>query len=302
MKSISINSLSKVYSNGVVALDNLNLSLDEGEIFGYLGPNGAGKTTTVNILAGILKPTEGSCSVMNIDPSKDPKSAHGLMGIMTEHAQMYDYLTGLENLLFYGASFGMEEKIVKQRANDLLNTLDLDDVKDRKLATFSTGMRQRLSLARTLIHRPQILLLDEPTSGLDPENARNVNQMIKTLAHEEGISVFLSTHQLYYAQDICTRFGLLDKGSLLASGTIEELRDQTFKKKKVNIVAKNMPDFIPLTSIGNNSYNIEIEAYEQIPSIVDQLVNKGAQIYSVSLDEPSLEDIYFALTSSVDKD
>ncbi len=231
MKTVSIDKLSKEYDNGVQALKDLSLTLDDGEVFGYLGPNGAGKTTTVNLLAGVLTPTSGTCSIMGMSPTDEPEKTHAVSGIMTEHAQMYDYLTGLENLLFYGAAFGLEEKEAKQRALNLLNQLDLTFAQDRKLSTYSTGMRQRLSLARALIHRPKVLFLDEPTSGLDPENAQNVNQMIKDMAAKEGITVFLSTHQLHYAQGMCTRYGLLDQGTLLASGTIDELRDRVFPIK-----------------------------------------------------------------------
>ncbi len=297
MDTVSTQNMSKEYSNGVLALKDLSLTLEEGEVFGYLGPNGAGKTTTVNLLAGVLTPTGGSCSIMGISPTTDPAKTHAFSGIMTEHAQMYDYLTGYENLLFYGAAFGLDQKVTKDRASSLLLQLDLNDEKDRKLSTYSTGMRQRLSLARALIHRPKVLFLDEPTSGLDPENAQNVNQMIVDMAHKEGITVFLSTHQLHYAQNICTRFGLLDHGSLLASGTIEELRDKVFPIKTLSVVASSIPSSISSVDKGNNEFEIKVDSEDQIPSIVKQIVTSGASVYSVNLEEPSLEDIYFGLTS-----
>ena len=298
MSTVLIDSMSKEYGNGVHALNNLSLALDEGEIFGYLGPNGAGKTTTVNLLAGVLAPTSGSCSVMGINPTEDPDKAHAVSGIMTEHAQMYDYLTGLENLLFYGAAFGLDEKDAKQRALELLGKLDLTSAQDRKLSTYSTGMRQRLSLARALMHRPKVLFLDEPTSGLDPENAQNVNQMIKDMAVKEGITVFLSTHQLHYAEGMCTRFGLLDHGALLASGTIDDLRDEVFPTKTLSVVASSIPQSIMSSKKDAGGYEIEISNTNQIPSIVKEIVSSGADVYSVNLEVPSLEEIYFGLTSA----
>ena len=297
MNTVSIKNLSKKYSNGVHALKDLSLTLDEGEVFGYLGPNGAGKTTTVNLLSGVLTPTSGSCLIMGMSPTKEPEKTHAISGIMTEHAQMYDYLTGLENLLFYGAAFGLSEKDTKQRAVSLLKQLDLSNAQDRKLATYSTGMRQRLSLARTLIHRPKTLFLDEPTSGLDPENAQNVNQMIKDMAVQEGIAVFLSTHQLHYAQGMCTRFGLLDQGMLLASGTLDNLRDRVFPTKTLSVVASSIPASISSTDKGNNQYEIKVDSIEQVPSIVKEIVSSGSNVYTVNLEEPTLEDIYFGLTS-----
>ena len=173
MERILSDNLSKTYPGGKQALCHMNLSLGTGEVFGFLGPNGAGKTTTVKLLTGILTPTEGSCLVMGYDPSKEPEKTHSLTGVVTEHAQMYDHLTGLENLLFYASVFNLSPQEGKDRARNLLERLGLWDAANQPLATYSTGMRQRLSLARALIHDPQVLFLDEPTSGLDPESAQS---------------------------------------------------------------------------------------------------------------------------------
>ena len=199
MEAVTIQKLSKTYTGGKEALKQLSLSLSAGEVFGFLGPNGAGKTTTVKLLTGVLTPSGGSCEILGVNPNTQPEKAHLLSGIVTEHAQMYNNLTGIENLLFYATAFGLKQKEGEQRGELLLRELDLMEAKDRKLATYSTGMRQRLSLARALLHRPKVLFLDEPTSGLDPESAQNVNQMIHNLARKEGITVFLCTHQLRYA-------------------------------------------------------------------------------------------------------
>lgn len=163
METVTIQKLSKTYPSGKEALKQLSLSLNIGEVFGFLGPNGAGKTTTVKLLTGVLTPSGGSCDIMGVNPNTQPEKAHLLSGIVTEHAQMYDNLTGMENLIFYAAAFGLEQKEGKQRGKSLLKELELIEEKDRKLATYSTGMRQRLSLARALLHRPKVLFLDEPT-------------------------------------------------------------------------------------------------------------------------------------------
>ncbi len=301
MEAVMIHSLSKTYPSGKQALKDLSLSIGGGEVFGFLGPNGAGKTTTVKLLTGVLTPTAGSCSVMGIDPARQPEKAHLVSGIVTEHAQMYDNLTGMENLLFYAAAFGLPRQEGKARAESLLRELDLTDAKDRRLASYSTGMRQRLSLARALIHRPDVLFLDEPTSGLDPESAQNVNQMIHGLARREGITVFLCTHQLRYAQEICTRYGLIEQGSLLAAGTLEELRGRLFAAKTLRIRAANVLGNPNLTECKlkrrrDDEFEAEIRENEEIPALIRTLVEGGGDIYSVSLEEPSLEDIYFALT------
>ena len=185
MEAVRLERLSKTYPGGKRALKGVTLRLNPGEVFGFLGPNGAGKTTTVKILTGMALPSGGSCRVLGIDPAQRPEKVHALAGVVTEHAQMYDSLTGLENLRFYGAAFGLSPSECESRAKALLRQLDLEEAENRRLAAYSTGMRQRLSLARALLHRPQVLFLDEPTSGLDPESAHNVNGMIRYLAGQE---------------------------------------------------------------------------------------------------------------------
>ena len=302
METVTIQKLSKTYPGGKEALKQLSLSLNTGEVFGFLGPNGAGKTTTVKLLTGVLTPSGGSCDIMGVNPNAQPEKAHLLSGIVTEHAQMYDNLTGMENLIFYAAAFGLEQKEGKQRGESLLRELELTEAKDRKLATYSTGMRQRLSLARALLHRPKVLFLDEPTSGLDPESAQNVNQMIHNLARKEGVTVFLCTHQLRYAQEICTRYGLIEQGSLLASGTIDELRARVFTSKSLRICALAVPEKLNFVKCRANEFETQIQDKREIPDLVRKIVEAGGDIYSVNLIEPSLEDIYFALTAGRKED
>ena len=288
---------SKTYPGGKEALKQLSMSLSTGEVFGFLGPNGAGKTTTVKLLTGVLSPSGGLCEIMGVNPNIQPEKVHLLSGIVTEHAQMYDNLTGIENLMFYATAFGLKQKEGKQRGESLLKELELTEAKDRKLATYSTGMRQRLSLARALLHRPKVLFLDEPTSGLDPESAQNVNQIIHNLACKEGITVFLCTHQLRYAQEICTRYGMIDQGTLLASGTIDELRARVFTSKSLRICASAVPDKLNFVKCGANEFETQIQDKKEIPDLIRKIVDAGEDIYSVNLAEPSLEDIYFALTA-----
>ncbi len=302
METVTIQKLSKTYPGGKEALKQLSLSLSTGEVFGFLGPNGAGKTTTVKLLTGVLTPSDGSCDIMGVNPNIQPEKAHFLSGIVTEHAQMYDNLTGMENLIFYAAAFGLEQKEGKQRGESLLKELELTEAKDRKLATYSTGMRQRLSLARALLHRPKVLFLDEPTSGLDPESAQNVNQMIQNLARKEGITVFLCTHQLRYAQEICTRYGLIEQGSLLSAGTIDELRARVFPSKSLRICASAVPEKLNFVKCGANEFETKIRDKTEIPDLVRKIVEAGEDIYSVNLIDPSLEDIYFALTAGRKED
>ena len=294
MKAISVEELSKTFSGGTVAVDEIGFSLDKGEIFGFLGPNGAGKTTTVKLLCGMLTPSGGKCQVLGIDPVQNPEQLHQKVGVVTEHAQMYDHMTALENLQFYGVLFGMIRSECADRAKLLLHRLELADVMDRKLATYSTGMRQRLSLTRALLHRPQILFLDEPTSGLDPESAQNVNSLIQEQA-AEGVTVFLCTHQLRYAQEICTTYGLMDKGHLFATGNITELRAMVSRNRRVRVKASCLPKGMVYKEVGDHIYDVDVASEHDIPLIVKRIVEAGGDLYHVSEQQMSLEEIYFSL-------
>ena len=284
MEAVVLDNLSKTYPGGKRAVQSVSLSLAPGEVFGFLGPNGAGKTSTVKMLNGILKPTEGGCRVFGYDPVKEPEKVHMISGIVTEHARMYDAMSGQDNLIFYAEVFGISGEEGKRRARELLEQMELTEAADRKLSAYSTGMRQRLSLARALLHHPRVLFLDEPTSGLDPESAQNVNRMIRSLAEKEGIAVFLCTHQLRYAQEICTRYGLIEEGRLLAEGTLEELRGKAFTESRVRI------------RTGQETMRLSIRSEKDIPGIVKQMVESGKDVYAVEEEVPTLEEIYFALT------
>lgn len=300
METLTLTRLSKTYPGGREALREVSLSLEQGEIFGFLGPNGAGKTTTVKLLNGMLTPTGGSCQVLGLDPAKVPQKVHALSGVVTEHAQMYNHLTGMENLKFYAGLFGIEQ--AETQAAQLLQQLELTSAKDQKLSAYSTGMRKRLSLARALIHRPRVLFLDEPTSGLDPESAQSVNRIIQRLAQEEGVTVFLCTHQLRYAQEICTRYGLLHQGQLLAQGSLEDLRTRIHPGANLEVRAKRMPQSLPFQKIGEDTYQMPISSEGEIPGLVKAILSGGGEIYEVSAKKPSLEDIYFALTPRETRD
>lgn len=295
MKAVITDNLSKTYDSGKKAVDRVCIDLEQGEVFGFLGPNGAGKTTAVKLLSGILSPTEGTSQVFGIDPSVTPEHVHKLAGVVTEHAQMYNSMTGHENLIFYGTLFGMSKADSSDRSLDLLERLDLMEAKDRKLGAYSTGMRQRLSLARAMMHRPRILFLDEPTSGLDPESVFSVNNMIKDLAQNDGTTIFLCTHQLRYAQEICCLYGLINDGSLLASGTLDELRCLVFPGMTVNIETDRFPDAIESSKTGARHYEFKVDSEDEIPLIVKKIVDDGGSVYHVSAKRLSLEEIYFSL-------
>lgn len=294
--AVELRELSKEFPGGKRAVDSVSVRLEPGQVFGFLGPNGAGKTTTVKLLTGMLSPSGGGCGVFGIDPAAEPERAHALSGVVTEHAQMYDHLSGMENLLFYGAVFGLDGALCRQRAQTLLEQLDLAEAAEKKLGAYSTGMRQRLSLARAMMHQPKVLFLDEPTSGLDPESAQNVHRMIRSLAEEQGVTVFLCTHQLRYAQEVCTCYGLMDQGRLLAQGTLAQLRAQVSQGVRVEARASRVPPEAGWRQIEPGRYAVQVESEEAVPQMVRDIVSCGGDLYHISAAPPSLEEVYFALT------
>ena len=304
MKTVVLEDLSKTYPGGKEAVKGISLSLEKGEVFGFLGPKGAGKTTTVKLLNGMLVPSKGRCCVLGFDPTREPERVHEVSGVLTEHARMYDNMTGIQNLIFYAEIFGISEEEGRKRAMVLLEKLELKEAAEQKLAAYSTGMRQRLSLARAMIHSPKVLFLDEPTSGLDPESAQNVNRIIQELADEQGTTVFLCTHQLRYAQEICTRYGLIEEGSLLAAGTLGELREKVDSGAELLIRVKNLPKRIfqckyaeEKPDNSGEGLSLKIKSEEDVPGIIRCIVGEGGDVYEVKVNRPSLEDIYFALTA-----
>lgn len=292
MTGIVAKGLSKSYED-TQALRSLTLEVPEGGVCGFLGPNGAGKTTAVKLFNGLVAPTEGECSVLGISPSEDPQGVHRIAGVMTETARMYGQLTGLENLCFFGETAEMDRGDARERACELLRWLELWEARDKKASAYSTGMLQRLSLARALIHRPRVLFLDEPTSGLDPESAQMVNEMIAQLAREEGTTVFLCTHQLRYAQDVCTMYGILQKGELLACGSFEELWKKAGCRIWAGVRLKEGSGPVPGMVEHEGWWRKAVDSEEEMPGILEQLIRDGSRVYEARLFYPQLEEVYF---------
>jgi ABC-2 type transport system ATP-binding protein len=294
MDAINIDSMSKSYDGTTNALDNINLNIPKGEVFGFLGPNGSGKTTMVRILNGILSPTGGNASILGKDVAKDSIDIHKLCGVMTETAACYENLSAEDNLLFFGRMHDMDERELKKRVEYILKKLELYEVRERKVKKFSTGMRKRVSLAIALIHNPQILFLDEPTSGLDPENALNVTKLIQELAEENKVTVFLCTHQLKYAQDICTLYGFINNGTLLGFGTFDELA----ARKNANLFLKlrgiGVPDNLGFNYEGNNVYKRSISGDEDASELIHKVLKGGGRVFEAVHEKWNLEELYFS--------
>lgn len=228
-KSIDIKGLTKKYGDHI-AVNNLNLSIEKGEIFGLLGPNGAGKSTTILMLLGLTEVDSGSVKVCGIDSSWYPLEVKRKVGYLPEDVGFYNDYSGLQNLMYIARLNDIPEEEAKRAALEILQEVGLEDVKDSKVASYSRGMRQRLGLADVLIKNPEVIILDEPTLGLDPEGVKKFLQLIVRLSRKKGITVLFSSHHLHQIQQVCDRVGIFVKGKMLAEGKISSLAQQLFSK------------------------------------------------------------------------
>jgi ABC-2 type transport system ATP-binding protein len=291
----------------VVAVDHLTLEVQAGEVFGFLGHNGAGKTTTVRMLNGVLDPTSGTARVLGLVPTEQGPALRRRTGVLTETPSLDERLTGRENLEIYATLYGIPRREIAARVGELMELFQLDDRADEKAGDYSKGMKQRLALARALIHRPQLLFLDEPTSGLDPVATRLVHDLITHLSHDEDRTVFLCTHNLDEAQKLCDRVAVLEHGKLVALGTPEELASKIGRSQRLEFqVARADEETVlrllaeaPGVSAHREDGTIVAAGAEwaAIPGLVTSLASAGVHIYRVAPQEASLEEAYFALQS-----
>lgn len=306
---IQTENLTRVFGSRV-ALEGLNLEVNQGEVFGFLGPNGAGKTTTVRLLNGVLGISSGRATVLGHDVATHSAEIRRRVGVLTENPAVYDGLTARENLSFIGEVFGIPKDKLPARISTVLAEFELSARADERAATFSKGLRQRLSIARVILHEPELIFLDEPTSGLDPEAALMVTELIQQLSHQAGRTVFLCTHNLDEAQRLCDRVGVIDQGKLQALGTPAELAKQLWQGIWIEVTLRNAPGeslqtalnltpFLQEWSYSDGKLFVRIRDEEQIPELVATICSFGGRIYGVQPQVHSLTDIYFRIQKDV---
>lgn len=213
------------------AVEDLNLTVRDGAIFGFLGHNGAGKTTTISMLTTLILPTEGSAEIGGLDIAKDNLEVRRMLGYLPENVMLYGELTAYENLKFFGSLSGVEN--IDKRIDEILELLQFTKWKNNKVRTFSKGMRQRIGIAQALLHRPKILFLDEPTSGLDPQGTKEMRNLLLTLNISFGTTIFMNTHLLSEVTKICTDIGIISQGRLLISNSLENIEKQFAGEKSL---------------------------------------------------------------------
>ncbi|MGZ4880402.1 MAG: ATP-binding cassette domain-containing protein [Halobacteriota archaeon] len=308
---ISVENLVKVYPGGTRAVDGISFSVGEGEFFGFLGPNGAGKSTTIKILTTLLKKTSGSVTVAGHDVDTDALAIRKLIGVQRQETILDGGLTGRENLILQGHLQRLHGEALKKRVDELLTLVELSDVADKRAAHYSGGMKKRLDLASTLVHKPRVLFLDEPTSGLDPQSRIAIWEHLETLSREEGVTVFLTTQQMEEADRLCQRLAIIDHGEIIVGGSPVELKHQLGGDTITLSLASGDSDGTKDRSkrivggIQGVTKVIDIEAglaiYAQnasalVPDIVRLFDENSLRLTSISVASASLDDVFLQHT------
>lgn len=281
--------------NGKNIIKDLSLSIQNGEIYAFLGPNGSGKSTTIKLLNGLLKADEGKILIFNKVLEEQSKQR---IGILSDSTLLYEQLTAMQNLIFFGEIYGMKRSEVIKKSEELLHHFKLYQYKDSKIQTFSTGMKKRIQLIKSVIHNPSLLFLDEPTSGLDPESCKEVNDYISYLSKEEGKTIFICSHQLDELQFLADRFGFISKGKVFAEGSLNDLTKRFHSTLKIKTNTQNLNKDILKSyryEIEGESLNIHYKNNDDLSKILSNLLNNGINIIDIENKKYSLKDIYFAL-------
>ena len=306
MNAISVENLSKIFDKKIVAIDDVNFKVKNGEIFGFLGPNGAGKTTTIKVLTTLLRPTKGKVNVAGFDVIKEPDAVRSSIGIVPQSLTLDDDLKGITNLLLSAKLYHVPDKLAKERAEQLLDMVNLKDAIDRKVETYSGGMRKRLELIVGLIHEPKILFLDEPTLGLDIQTRSVIWEYLKNLNKEKGLTIFITTHYLEEADYLCDRIGIIDKGKIMVMDSPSRLKDELggdIINIKINgeyseiIESLKQLNHVKKIDIVDQNLRIQVEKGENVlPSILEFINSKGIVVTSVSLAKASLDQVFLKYT------
>src|ERR1700722_1237649 len=308
-EAIEADGLVKSYPKGVTALNGLSFSVSAGTVFGLLGPNGAGKSTAVKILTTLAKPDEGRASVAGIDVVAHPDRVRRAIGAVAQGSGIDIQATGRENLRLQGHLYGMRGRALEQRVNQLLERFGLDDAADRIARGYSGGMQRRLDIAMALVHDPQVLFLDEPTTGLDPEVRADMWREIGRLSREQGKTILLTTHYLEGAEQLAAQLAIVDRGTVVARGTPEELKRELRgdavhveldgsgeSNGRVQAALDGVRGVRDLTVEGRALRARADDGARAVPSILQALEAHGIAVASVLVARPSLDDVYLRYT------
>ena len=306
---ISVEKLVVVYSDGTKAVEGIDFGVTEGEFFGFLGPNGAGKSTTIKVLTTLLRKTSGKASVFGHDVSSGAKEIRPMIGVQSQETVVDGDLTGRENMVLQGNLHGMKGKELSDRVDELLKLVELSEVAGRRAAFYSGGMKKRLDLASSLVHKPKLLFLDEPTTGLDPQSRAGIWTYLRKLNKEEGITIFLTTQYLEEADKLCDRLSIIDHGLIVTSGTPSDLKAEIGADAITLSVEGNggsieraqevLSGVSGIGDVVQGDGGVTVYARNAstlVPDIVRAFDSSGLKLSSINLSRPSLDDVFLKHT------
>ena len=310
---VAVNDLVKKYGDHT-AVDGVSFTIEEGEVFSLLGPNGAGKTTTISMLSSLLTPTAGDATIGGFSVTSQPLQVKSVIGVVPQEIALYDDLTALENLMFWGRMYGMGGAALKQRVAEVLEQVGLADRAKERVATYSGGMKRRINIGVGLLHRPRLLFMDEPTVGIDPQSRRNILDSVVEL-NRQGMTVLYTTHYMEEAEELSNRVGIIDHGKLIALGTQRELtklvgqwdtlRLHLADGDDVTRLAdglRELPEVLQATALDHQVALIVPDAQEALPPALSKSVDLGYKVRSVDIEEPNLEAVFLHLTGRALRD
>ena len=303
MNAIQTNQLTRSFG-ALKAVDRLTLEVPRGTVFGFLGPNGSGKTTTIRLLLGLLDADQGSAQVLGFDTRAQAGEIRARCGALLEHHGLYERLSAADNLDYYGRIWRMSRPDREKRVRELLGPLDLYTRRDEPIGRWSRGMKQKVAVARTLMHHPELVFLDEPTAGLDPVASASLREDLMSLVAREGVTIFLTTHNLVEAEKLCTRVGVINRGQLLAVGSPAELQSRT-AAPRLHVTGQGMTPQI-ITALNQNllikrlqqrngELVMDLNDLNRSHEIVAQLVSSGVRIDEVRKERAGLEEVFLQL-------
>lgn len=276
MKVVEIKDLVKKYDT-TIAVDNINLSIEEGEIYGILGPNGAGKSTTISLICSLLNPSFGEIKILGEDIRKKSTSIKRNIGLVPQNIALYRNFTAYENVKFFGELYGLRGKKLSEAIDEALEFTGLLEVKKKKAEEFSGGMLRRLNIACAIVHNPKILIMDEPTVGIDPQSRNNIMQSVKKL-NKKGVTIIYTTHYMEEAENLCSKIAIIDNGKIIVEGTKDELKDMVSDKRILNIGVDNV-------------YKVNIENLRNIEGVINVSIDEGNIIITSSKEVNNLSKI-----------
>ncbi|WP_055666772.1 ABC transporter ATP-binding protein [Desnuesiella massiliensis] len=312
MNIVDIKNVTKRYDDNL-AVDNVNLQIKKGELFGLLGPNGAGKSTLISMLSGLISFDKGEMFIGEKNVKAQPVEAKKYIGLIPQEIALYENLSGLENLKFWGSMYGLRGKELKNRIEEAIETTALKEKIKDKLKTYSGGMKRRLNIACSIMHHPEIIIMDEPTVGIDPQSRNHILEFTKKLNRDYNTTIIYTTHYMEEVEFLCNKLAIIDEGKIIAQGSKEDIKKLISYDENINIVTEDFNEALILklntlkgiknVSFLKNTLSLVADNSSQILSkVIETLVNNNVKIKDMNISSPDLETVFLALTGKALRD